>query len=259
MTAATTAAAPGSAGDPPAEAFSGPVHAADLVFDAASMAASRELLRSEHGDITTLWLMADRLEMRRDDGENHYVWDMQGRYGGDLDRLWVKTEGEGTPGDAAERSELQLLWSRAIHPWFDVQAGLRHDFRPGPERSHVVIGLQGLLPYRFEVDAAAFVSDDGDLSARLEGEYDLWLTQRLIAQPRVEVEFAASDVPELGIGSGLNSAEIGLRLRYQVKREFAPYIGVEYERAFGGTADFARLAGNEEGGWNAMLGIQAWF
>jgi copper resistance protein B len=151
------------------------------------------------------------------------------------------------------------LWSRAIDPWFDLQLGLRHDFGRGPDRSHVAFGVQGLAPYWFEIDAAAFVSENGDVSARFEAEYDLRITQKLILQPAAEVEFSVADVPELGIGSGFSSAEAGLRLRYEIEPQFAPYFGVEYERGFGDTARFRRGAGEEAGGWKALAGLRAWF
>jgi copper resistance protein B len=154
---------------------------------------------------------------------------------------------------------VQALWSRAIDPWFDLQTGLRYDFRPDPSRAYLVLGVQGLAPYWFEVDAAAFVSTKGDVSARFEAEYDIRFTQKLILQPRVEVDFALQDVPELGIGSGLSSGEIGARLRYEVRPEFAPYVGVEYERAFDGTARFRRAAGEDRGGVSFLIGLRTWF
>jgi copper resistance protein B len=119
--------------------------------------------------------------------------------------------------------------------------------------------VQGLAPYWFEVDAAAFLSTKGDLTARVEAEYDQRITQRLILQPRVEFDLAAQDVPELGIGSGLSTAELGARLRYEFKPQFAPYVGVEYERAFGDTADFRRAEGEDVGGWSFLIGLRAWF
>ncbi|HEX8381568.1 MAG TPA: copper resistance protein B, partial [Allosphingosinicella sp.] len=153
----------------------------------------------------------------------------------------------------------QALWSRAINPWWNLQAGVRYDFRPDPERAHLVLGIEGLAPYWFEIDAAAFVSHKGDVTARFEAEYDQRLTQKLILQPRIEFDLAAQDVPELGIGSGLSTAELGLRLRYEFVPEFAPYVGVAYECAFGDTADFRRAAGDRAGGLNFLVGVRAWF
>jgi len=244
---------------PPAGAFSGPEHAADTVFGPGQMASAREKLRKEHGGMTTYKLLVDQLEGRIRSGRDGYRWDAQGWIGGDIDKLWLKTEGEGAFGEAVEQAEVQALWSHAIDPWFDLQAGIRHDFRPDPERTHFVLGVQGLAPYWFEVDGAAFLSNKGDVTARIEVEYDLRLTQKLILQPRIEFDLAAQDVPELGIGSGLSSGELGARLRYEIRPEFAPYVGLEYERAFGSTADFRRAGGEKAGGWNLLLGVRTWF
>jgi copper resistance protein B len=244
---------------PPQGAFTGPAHAADRLFGPAEMAQAREGLRGEHGDHRIGKVLFDRLEARIRNGRDGYVWDGQGWYGGDIDKLWVKTEGEGEFGGPVEQVEVQALWSHAIGPFFDLQAGVRYDIRPRPDRGHLVVGVQGLAPYWFEVDAAAFLSNEGDLTARLEAEYDQRITQQLILQPRVEFDLAAQAVPELGIGSGLSTAELGLRLRYELKPQLAPYIGVEYERAFGGTADFRRAEGEDVGAWSFLVGLRAWF
>ena len=244
---------------PAAGALSGPTHAADLVFGPERMTEAREALRAEHGDVRVSKLLIDRLEARIRNGSDGYAWDAEAWHGGDIDKLWLKTEGEGEFGGAVDSAEVQALWSHAIGPFFDLQAGLRYDIRPRPDRGHVVLGVQGLAPYWFEVDAAAFLSEKGDLTARLEAEYDQRITQRLILQPRVELDLAAQDVPELGIGAGLSTVELGLRLRYEVEPRFAPYVGVAYERAFGDTADFRRAGGEDLGGWSLLLGVRAWF
>lgn len=244
---------------PPPAAFSGPAHAADAVFGAERMVEAREALRAEHGDMRVSKLLVDRLEARIRNGSDGYAWDADAWHGGDIDKLWLKTEGEGEFGGAVESAEVQALWSHAIGPFFDLQAGLRYDIRPRPDRGHLVLGVQGLAPYWFEVDAAAFLSDEGDLTARVEAEVDQRITQRLILQPRVELDLAAQDVPELGIGAGLSTAELGLRLRYEIEPRFAPYVGVAYERTLGDTADFRRAAGEDVGGWNLLLGLRAWF
>ena len=244
---------------PPPAALSGPAHAADAVYGDAAMAQAREEMREEHGSMETSKVLIDQLELRVRDGRDGYRWDGQAWYGGDIDKLWLKTEGDGSFGGATESAEVQALWSHAIDPWFDLQGGVRYDFRPDPERAYLVLGVQGLAPYWFEVDAAAFLSEKGDLSARFEAEYDLRLTQKLILQPRAELEFALQDVPEIGVGSGLSSGEIGARLRYEIVPEFAPYVGLEYERAFGDSADFRRAEGEEAGGWSFLAGIRLWF
>ena len=244
---------------PPPAAFSGPAHAADLVYPPAVMAASREEMRREHGAMTVSKVLVDQLEAKIRNGRDGYAWDAQAWYGRDIDKLWLKTEGEGEFGERVENAEVQALWSHAIDPWFDLQAGIRYDFRPDPSRAYLVLGVQGLAPYWFEVDAAAFVSEKGDISARAEAEYDLRFTQKLILQPRIEFDLALQDVPEIGIGSGLSTAELGARLRYEVRPQFAPYVGIEYERAFRDTADFRRAAGEDRGGWSLLLGLRTWF
>ncbi len=198
------------------------------------------------------FVQADRLEYA-----DALVWDLQGWIGDDYHKLWAKAEGE--YDDDVEENELQLLYSRAFSPFFDWQVGLRRDFRPTPSRTQLVLGIQGLAPQWFEIDAAAFVSEDGDVSARFEAEYDLLLTQRLVLQPRLEVEVAFSDVPELGTGSGLNSTDLGIRLRYEFSRKFAPYVGVSWIRLYGDTADLARVAGADDNEVSALVGIRAWF
>lgn len=244
---------------PPPAAFSGPQHAADAVFDASTMDEAREQLRASLGEIRSYQVLIDRLETRVNDSGESYLWDAQGWYGGDIDKLWIKTEGEGSFGEKVEDIEVHALWSRSITPWFDVQAGARYDFQPNPERGYAVLGLQGLVPYLFEIDAAAFVSNEGDVSARVEAEYELLITQRLILQPRAEINLAVQEVRELGIGSGVNDVELGLRLRYEFAREFAPYVGVSYERKFGETADFARDEGESVDQFSFVAGLRVWF
>ncbi len=247
-------------GPPPAEAFEGPQHAADEIYGSAVMAEARATNHATHGDMKTGTLLAERLEARISDGHEAYLWDVQGWYGGDIDKFVLKSEGEGAfgSGGGVEDAEVQALWDHAIGPWFDLQAGARLDLEP-ETRSHLVLGVQGLAPYMFHVDAAAFLSDRGDLTARIEGEYDYKLTQRLILQPRAELELAAQDIPERETGSGLTKFETGLRLRYELAREFAPYVGVGYEAQLGETADLARAAGEDPDGLALLLGLRAWF
>ena len=244
---------------PPAEALSGPQHAADAIFGAPAMAESRRALREEHGGMTASKLLVDKLEARIKDGRNGWHLDAQGWVGGDIDKFWVKAELEGDIGRKLEHAEVQALWSRAIDPWFDLQAGVRFDPQPGPNRTHLVLGVQGLAPYWFEVEGALFLSHKGELTARAEAEYDFRITERLILQPRVEAELSAQNVPELGLGSGLTTAELGARLRYQVSPTFAPYVGVSYERAFGDTRRFRRAEGERAGGINLLAGVRFLF
>jgi copper resistance protein B len=146
-----------------------------------------------------------------------------------------------------------------VSPYFDLQGGVRHDFNPLPSRTYGAIGFEGLAPYWFEVEGALFLSERADLLARLEGYYDQPVTQRLIAQPRVELNFAAQDVEENEIGSGLSDFEVGLRLRYELRREFAPYLGVSWVRKVGDTADLARREGERRSSTSLVLGVRTWF
>lgn len=233
---------------------------ADAYFDRDAMARARAALKSEHGGGTNWFLLAERLEYQTNDGAPLLLFDGQGWWGTDRNKLWVKSEVE-RDFDAGvfEEAQLQALWSRPIARFFDVQAGVRHDFVAGADRTFGVLGVQGLAPYWFEIDAAIFVSGEGDVSARVEAEYDLLLTQRLILQPRAELNFAAQGVEEIGVGSGLSTAEAGLRLRYEIRRQFAPYIGVNWERAVGETADFARADAENVGAVSAVAGLRMWF
>jgi copper resistance protein B len=171
----------------------------------------------------------------------------------------VKTEGEGAVREGLESVELQLLYSRALDPYWNLQAGVRHDVEPNPSRTYATIGFEGLAPYWFELEGALFLSDKGDLLARIEGTYDQRLSQRLILQPRAELNFAAQDIAGQGVGSGLVDAELGLRLRYEVTREFAPYVGVSYEEKAGGTRRIARAAGEDVRSTGFVMGVRAWF
>ena len=244
----------------PPRAYEGPRHAGDAIWGEAAMAPARAALARDSGGFRTGMVMFERLEARipSGGGEEGYLWDAQAFYGGDLNRFVIKTEGEGEFGGNLENAEAQALFSRAIGPFFDVQAGVRVDDAPDT-RAHLVAGIQGLAPYMFELDAALFLSGEGDLTARIEGEYDQRITQLLILQPRIEVELAAQDILGRGIGAGLTSIEPGVRLRYEFRREFAPYLGVEYEAKAGRTADIARAAGEDAGAFKLLVGLRTWF
>lgn len=234
-------------------------HAADALYDPAVMARARAAMVRENGGMTYSKVMLDRLEYRASSGADGYAWEGEGWIGGDVNRFAFKTEGEGEVGGPLESAEVQALYSRAIDPWFNLEAGVRQDFRPSPRRTYAVVGIEGLAPYWFEVGAQAFLSDKGDAHLRLEGSYDQRLTQRLILQPAVEVNIAAQDVPELGIGSGFSDIELGLRLRYEVAREFAPYVGVNWERKLGDSADYARAVDERVSATSLVMGVRFWF
>ncbi len=251
-------AAPAFAQETKEQSETPPWSMADDIWGADAMARSRDQLQASHGGQATYMLKADRFEFQGG-GEDTLVWDLEGWYGGDINKFYIKTEGDYSfADDEFEEAEIQALWSRAVTSFWDVQAGIRYDLKP-KGRTHAVLGLQGIAPYWFEIDAAAFFSTDGDLTARIEAEYEFLLTQKLILQPRVELEFSAQDISDLDIGAGLTSLDAGLRLRYEIKREFAPYVGVEWQRSLGETANLTRAAGNDADKIVFVLGFRAWF
>ena len=233
-------------------------HFADRQFPPAEMAQARLQMMVEQGGRPFYQLMFNLAEYQSREGADGFRWDGEGWLGGDVHRLVIKTEGSGAFGEGVEDAEIQALYSRAIGPYFNLQAGIRQDFEPKPARTHVTIGFEGLAPYWFEVEGALFLSDKGDVLGRLEGYYDQRITQRLILQPRAEFNLAAQDMPENGIGSGLSDVELGLRLRYEVTRQFAPYVGVSWDRRFGDTASFARNAGEDPSAISFVFGIRTW-
>jgi copper resistance protein B len=210
------------------------------------------------------YLLLDQLEYRSNRyGGNTIRWDAQGWIGNGYNKLWVKTEGDRLTARASGSAEVQALYSRLIAPFWDLQMGLRYDRRYGgksnPSQTYAVIGVQGLAPYQFDLEPALFISQDGDISARFTGTYDLRLTQRLIAQPRLEVNAASRRVQKFDIGSGMNDIALGLRVRYEIKREFAPYVGISWSRKLGNTADIARTAGEHVDNFSIVAGVRLWF
>lgn len=203
-------------------------------------------------------VMASLAEYQVRNGADGFRWEGSLWAGGDINRFMLTTEGE-SAGGSVEAAEVQALYSRAISPFFNVNVGVRHSFEPRPSRTDVTVGISGVAPYWFDLDAALFLSTEGELSARLESSYDFRLTQRLIVQPRAELVFSATAVPERSIGTGLSTAELGLRLRYDIRREFSPYIGLSYESAVGDTADFRRQAGEETSSTSLVVGVRVWF
>jgi len=234
-------------------------HAADAYYDPAEMAKARAALRHEAGGMGASKLMIDRLEWRPSSGRDGYAWEAEGWAGGDLDRFAFKSRGEGAIGGRLDALELQGGWSHALDPWFNLRAGIRQDIRPQPQRTYAVIAIEGLAPYWFEVEGELFLSHKGEVSARVEVNYDQRITQSLILQPAAEVNLAAQQVEDLALGSGITSVELGLRLRYEIVREFAPYVGLHWERKLGGTARLARAHGEDVGGVRAVAGIRMWF
>lgn len=246
-------------GDKPAPAPAAD-HLADRYWGAGAMAESRaDDLRREHGGMTFYQIMFNLAEYRARKAGEGYLWDGEAWVGGDIDRVWLKSEGEGRFGTALEKAEFQALYSHAVDPYWNVQAGIRHDVGRGPSGSYATVAIEGLAPYWFDVEGALFLSDKGDMLARVEGYYDQRISNFVTLQPRIEANVSAQKVPETGMGSGLTDLEAGLRLRYEGRRELAPYIGVSWERQFGGTARFSRERGDDTGGFSVVAGVRSWF
>lgn len=211
-------------------------------------------------------LLVERLEYANPDkGEDVLVGSFRAWYGGDVNRVYLKSEVENVQGDGedAEFESLDLLYSRLIAPFWELQGGIGYQggiaTDDHDERYFGVINLQGLAPYRFETNLGLRVSDVGNISASLESEYDLRITQRTYLQPRVEIAVAGDDVPQFGIGEGLNSVRAGLRLRYEITRKFSPYLGFYWEKAYGETADLARTAGEGSEDTGIVAGLRMWY
>lgn len=233
-------------------------HPADTFWDKARMAKARAGF-SQEGRFRGDALIADRLEYRPRNGKDGYAWQVMGWLGGDIDRLSFETEGEAVFGEPLETGEVRAAWRHALDPWWNFELGVRQDFGAGPDRTYGVVGVEGLAPYWFEASVHAFVSNKGDVHFRLEAEHDMRLTQRLILQPSLEIDAAAQDVPELGIGAGLEKIELGARLRHEFSREFAPYLGLHWERKLGETARLARADGEASSQLSAVIGLRMWF
>ena len=193
-----------------------------------------------------------------DDDEESFNWDAQAWIGGDLNKLLLKTTGEWTLGDDVEQAETQALYSRQISDFFDAVAGVRYDLEP-ESLAFGVIGVQGLAPYLFEVDAALFISEDADVTGRFEAEYEILVTQKLVLQPSFETNVGFEEVDGSGLGFAFDDVELGLRLRYEISREIAPYVGVSWERALGDAADALDDAGEDVDSLAGVAGIRFWF
>ncbi|MFK8021829.1 MAG: copper resistance protein B [Pseudomonadales bacterium] len=235
-------------------------NAADDYYDPVEMAKAREAVKAAHGAQWHNLILGERFELQSNEGDELAVWEGQGWLGGDIRRLWFKTEGEyDSDAEGFEEAEVQMLYSQAISPFWDLQAGIRYDLDPNPSRSYAVVGAQGLAPYWFELDGSLFLSNKGDLSARVEAEYEIRFSQRLILQPRLELNAAFSDDEAIGVASGLSSLATGLRLRYELRRAFAPYIGVSWSQALGDTRKLRRADAEASDQLSFVAGIRFWF
>lgn len=236
-----------------------PVTPIPTLTDADRRAAFPELqLHMEHPDGPFSRVLFNRFEWQDADQGSAQAWEMSAWLGGDLNRVWLRSEGE-REGGSTHSADVELLYGRSVSPWWDVVAGLRQEFKPGPSRTWAAVGVQGLAPYRFEVQATALFGEGGRTAAALEVEYEMLLTNRLILQPLLEIEAHGRDDRARGIGSGLSSIEGGLRLRYEISRRFAPYLGVTRERALGRTADLRRAAGADVDETRLVAGVRWWF
>jgi len=211
-----------------------------------------------HDSALNSYFLADKLEWQNGDDASTLAWDVSGWIGGDIDRLWLRSEGERSNGKT-EDAEIQALWGHAISPWWDVVSGVRQDFKPGAPQTWAAFGVQGMALYNFEAEATAFLGENGQSAVRLEGDYDILLTNRLILQPTAELNVYGKNDPQRGLGSGLSNTEAGLRLRYEIRREFAPYIGVTWNRTYGNTASYAREEGEDRSEARLVLGVRLWF
>lgn len=218
-----------------------------------------------HDDTRYGQVMFDRFEYQAGDDEDVFLWDAQAWYGGDTNRLWITTEGEDiqSGGEGGEVESFDVQFSHRFDRFWDVQAGVGYQttYGPGPDRDRAsaIVGVQGLAPYWFEVDAGLRVSEDGDASAEFEAEYDWRLTQRLALQARGETSYAFDEVEEFGVGEGLTGLMLGLRARYHISREFAPYIGVTWRNRFGDTADLLEAEGEDTESSAVVAGVRWWF
>ena len=207
-------------------------------------------------DIYTFVLL-DELEWQADQSAGGLNWDAKGWVGGDRNRLWFRTAGQvddGRLGDA----EAHVVYGRAIARWWDVMVGVRQDVRPGPAQTWAAFGVQGLAPYWFEIEATGYVSDGGQTAARLEADYELLITNRLVLRPLVEFNLYGKSNLERGIGSSLSSTDVGIRMRYEFRRELAPYIGVTWNNTFGETRDLAEASGDEVSRVRVVAGLRLW-
>jgi copper resistance protein B len=211
-----------------------------------------------HGGAPSGMLLVDQLEAFHGRDGNGQSWEAEGWYGNDADKWWLRSAGERS-GGRLEDGEIEALWNHAVATFWSTQLGARHDFGAGPQREWAAFGVQGLAPYWFELEATAYAGPSGRTAARLRADYELLFTQRLILQPELEVNFHGKSDPARGIGGGLKDAKLGLRLRYEIRREFAPYIGVVWARRFGATADFARDEHQAVFDQQWVAGVRIWF
>jgi copper resistance protein B len=237
----------------------------DDVLDRASQPPPEHFPEAVPDDALRYFLLFEQLEYRlREGGKDELGWEGQGWLGFDYDKLWVKLEGESVfDGPDEGESEIDLLYSRLVTPFWNAQLGVQYANEwhegEGEDRWSAVLGFQGLAPGMFELDSSLYVSEYGDFTAEIEAEYDVRLTQRVVLQPRVELTFSGQEVPEREIGAGMADAVLDLRLRYEAKREIAPYVGIRYRVLVGDTADLAQASGREDDAFFGSAGLRLAF
>ncbi|MCK0153706.1 copper resistance protein B [Alcanivorax sp. S6407] len=233
---------------------------------ALTLSAQSAFAMSEH-PMRVGQVIVDQLEVRDTDEGRVLAWEVDGWYGSDINKLYFSSNGErlmapehDDEDPATESADTRLAWSRALSPFWDGQLGVRRDWQPDdPNRDWASIGIKGLAPYQFDVDAHLFIGDDSLTNLQLSAEYELMLTQKLVLVPALEANFYGKEDAELGVGKGLTDIEAGLRLRYEIRREIAPYIGVNWEKQYGDTADFTRASGGKTEEGMLVAGIRFWF
>jgi copper resistance protein B len=230
-------------------------YAADAFFASERMSAARHAMMNEDR-VTYSQVLIERLELRLRGSGDGYAWEGEASTGTDRNRFVLATEGEGEFRGAVEEAELHAKWRHAIGPWFNTEVGLRHDLHPGPQRTYLVVGVDGLAPYWIDTEAQLFVSNKGDVHARFQAEIDQRITQRLVLRPAAEIDFALQDVPELGITSRVPEWSLGLRLRYEIRPTFAPYIGIERRRD---DVAVRQSRQRDRDGVHMLVGVRAWF
>ncbi|WP_263260556.1 copper resistance protein B [Pseudomonas sp. RIT-PI-S] len=242
-------AAPAPAGPPPLPAPTAAERAA--AFPDVSGHALHD------SDLRAYWLF-DRLEYQKADEGTALAWDAEGWVGGDTDRLWLRSQGERTNGHT-ENAELQALYGHAVSPWWTLLGGVRQDFKPESPQTWAAFGVQGEPLADLDTEATLYLGENHQSSLRLEGEYDLAITNSLVLQPRMEANFFTRNDPVRQQGAGLSTLEAGLRLRYEIIPEVAPYIGVNWTKSYGRTADYARDEGDDVEEGRLVVGVRLWY
>ena len=213
--------------------------------------------------LPTFLVLSEKLEYAPGGVDRPVILDVIAWMGGARNRLWVRAEAEQLTTGGGGEAQVEALYGRLVSPFFDALVGVRVDrhWGEGDSDARVLLslGLEGMAPLWWELAPTLFVSQHGDISARLDASYGVLFTQRIVLEPKVEVNVAVQDVPEFGIGSGLSDIELGARLRYEVRRKFAPYVGVSWQRRLGQTAELARDALEPVGDFSWVAGLRLWY